>query len=47
MFTLLGVGMLTIFLNYLGVVPGGTANVWLLVGLGLILAGLMTATRYR
>lgn len=46
MFTLLGVGMLVIVLNYIGVF--GTANNWLLIlGLGLILAGIMVATQYR
>lgn len=47
MFTFLGAGMLMIFLNYLGVVPGGTSNWYLLGGLGLILAGIITATQYH
>jgi hypothetical protein len=47
MFTLLGAGMLMIFLNYLGVVPGGTSNWYLLGGLGLILAGIIAATQYH
>ena len=47
MFTLLGLGMLVIFLNYLGVLPGDTSNMYLLVGLGLILAGIITATQYH
>lgn len=47
MFTLLGIGLLVIFLNYLGVLPGGTKNTYLLVGLGSILGGIMTATQYR
>jgi hypothetical protein len=47
MFTLLGIGVLVIFLNYLGVLPGGTKNSYLLVGLGAILGGIMTATQYR
>ena len=47
MFLLLGVGAVTIFLNYLGVLPGGTKNSYLLVGLVAILGGIMTATQYR
>ena len=47
MFTLLGLGMLVIFLNYLGAVPGETSNWYLLLGLGLILAGIITATQYH
>lgn len=47
MFTLLGLGMVMIFLNYLGLVPGGTSNWYLLGGLGLILGGIITATQYR
>lgn len=47
MFTLLGIGVLVIFLNYLGVLPGGTKNSYLLLGLGAILGGIMTATQYR
>ena len=47
MFTLLGLGALVIFCNYLGLVPGDTSNVYLLVGLGLILAGIVTATQFH
>lgn len=47
MFALLGVGLVVIFLNYLGVLPGGTKNSYLLVGLAAILGGIMTATQYR
>lgn len=50
MLTLLGLGMLIIVSNYLpdaGVLPGDTSNVWLLVGLGFITGGFITATRYR
>lgn len=47
MFTLLGIGLVVIFLNYLGVLPGGTKNTYLLVGLGSILGGIVTATQYR
>ena len=47
MFGLLGLGLVIIFLNYLGVLPGGTKNTYLLGGLGSILAGIMVATQYR
>lgn len=47
MFTLLGLGLVVIFLNYLGVLPGDTKNSYLLVGLAFILGGIMTATQYR
>jgi hypothetical protein len=48
MFTLLGLGALVIFLNYLALVPGGeTSNWYLLAGLGLILGGIVTATQYH
>lgn len=44
---LLGVGSLLIIVNYLGVLPGGTSNTYLLIGLGLILGGIITATQWR
>ena len=47
MFTCLGLGAAVIFLNYLGLMPGDTNNWYLLLGLGLILAGIMTATQYH
>jgi len=56
MFSLLGLGLVLIFLNYLGVLPAlwwtnppdsDTSNWWLLIGLGSILGGIMTATQYR
>ena len=47
MFTLLAIGLVVIFVNYLGVLPGGTKNSYLLVGLASILGGIMTATQYR
>ena len=46
LFSLLGLGMATIITNYLGVF-WDTSNVVLLGGLGLILAGIITATQYR
>jgi hypothetical protein len=45
--TLLVAGMLTIVGNYLGLLPGGAQNGYLFLGLGLITAGFITATRYR
>ena len=47
MFGLLGAGSLLILVNYLGVLPGGTSNVYLLVGLGLILGSIIAATQWR
>jgi hypothetical protein len=45
--TFLILGMLTIVCNYLGLLPGGASNGYLLLGLGLITLGFITATRYR
>lgn len=47
MFTLFGLGMLTIFLNYVSLLPGAVSNWYLLLGLGFILGGIITATQYR
>lgn len=47
MFALLAVGFLIIFLNYIDVLPGGTSNTYLLIGLGAILGGIVTATQYH
>lgn len=47
MFALLGIGMVLIFVNYLGVLPNGTSNVNLAIGLGAICGGIMVATQYR
>lgn len=50
MFSLWGLGLLMILLNYMGVLPGAEdgGNGWYLVGgLGAILAGIMVATQYR
>ena len=46
MFGLLGLGVLTILVNYVGVL-WDTSNPILLLGLGFILAGIVTATQYR
>jgi hypothetical protein len=47
MFTLLGVGLVVIFLNYLGVLPGGMSNAYLGLGLAAICGGIITATQFR
>lgn len=47
MFTLLGLGMITVVVNYLGLLPGGAKNPYLFLGLGLITAGFMLATQWR
>src|SRR3954468_6671175 len=47
MFTLLGLGVVVILANYIGLLPGGAKNAYLLLGLGLITAGFIAATRYR
>ena len=47
MFLLLGLGVAVIVLNYLGVLPGDTKNWYLVLGLGLITAGFITATNYH
>lgn len=48
MFAFLGLGMLTIILNYVNVLPGSDpSNTYLMIGLGLITAGFITATKYH
>jgi len=47
MFVFLGLGALVILFYYLGLVPGGRSNWYLAVGLGSLLGGLFTATKYR
>jgi hypothetical protein len=46
MFAFLGIGALLIVLNYAGVL-GDVSNVKLVIGLGFILAGIITATQYH
>ncbi len=43
----MGLGVVVILLNYVGLMPGGTANAWLWVGLGLIGAGFIGTTFWR
>ena len=45
--TFFGLGLISILLNYLGLLPGGANNWYLLLGLGLIVAGFIAATRYH
>lgn len=47
MFALIGLGLVIIFCNYLGVLPGDTKNSYLLLGLASILGGIITATQYH
>jgi hypothetical protein len=47
MFGLLAIGLIVIFCNYLGVLPGDTKNSYLLIGLASILGGIITATQYH
>ena len=47
MFAFLGLGVLVIVLNYVGLMPGDTSNNYLLLGLALITAGFITATNYH
>ncbi|MDZ7676232.1 MAG: cell division protein CrgA [Acidimicrobiales bacterium] len=47
MFTLLILGGAVIMLNYLGLLPGATDNRYLLLGLGFVLGGIITATQFH
>jgi hypothetical protein len=47
MFAFFAIGVLAIFLNYTGVLPASPSTWYLVVGLGAILAGIITATQYR
>jgi hypothetical protein len=47
MFTLLGLGLVVIFLNYLELLPGAMSNAYLGLGLAAICGGIITATQYR
>ena len=47
MFTLLGLGVITIVLNYMNLLPGDASNGYLLLGLGFITGGFITATYYH
>src|SRR4051794_26787063 len=47
MFLLLGLGVLTIILNYLNLLPGDADNKYLLLGLAFITGGFITATNFH
>jgi len=47
MFTLMGVGVLVIVVNYIGLIPGGTESIWLLSGLGAIAVGFGMTLNFR
>ena len=47
MFTLFVLGAIIILLYYLGAVPGGRSNLYLVAGLACVLGGLYTATKYH
>ena len=42
-----GVGVIVILLNYLSLLPSSPSNWYLLGGLGAIILGFITATRYH
>ena len=44
---LMGIGPLVILLNYMGLMPGGTDNTWLLTGLAGIAAGFAMTLNFR
>ena len=44
---LFGLGLICILLNYLGLLPGGASNVYLFIGLGLIVGGFVAATQWH
>jgi hypothetical protein len=46
-FASLALGFLLIFINYLGVLPGGASNWYLLVGIVFLAVGFYVATKYR
>lgn len=47
MFALMGIGILVIVLNYIGLMPGDTSNTWLLIGLAGIGIGFGMTLNYR
>jgi hypothetical protein len=47
MFGLMGLGVLIILANYVGVLPGGTDNTYLMIGLAGIAGGFAMTMNYR
>jgi Cell division protein CrgA len=47
MFGLMGLGVIVIIINYVGVLPGGTDNRYLIAGLGAIAVGFGMTLNYR
>jgi hypothetical protein len=47
MFSLMGVGILLIILNYIDLVPGGQQSLWLYLGLGSIAAGFLMTMNFH
>jgi hypothetical protein len=47
MFTLMAIGVIVIVINYIGLLPGGTDNNYLYMGLGAIAAGFLMTLWYR
>ena len=47
MFGLLLLGLFSIVLNYMNLLPGATSNWYLIAGIGLIAGGFVTATQLR
>ncbi|MGY9071706.1 MAG: cell division protein CrgA [Acidimicrobiales bacterium] len=45
--TLFLVGLITIFSNYMSWLPSSPSSAWILAGLGFVLAGILTATRWH
>jgi len=41
------VGALVVILDYVGLLPGGVNNIWLLAAIAAIFVGLLLATRYH
>lgn len=44
---LIGLGIAMIVLNYMDIIPGGTQQHWLWIGLAVIAAGFAAATQWR
>ena len=47
MFALMGIGMLIILANYINLLPGGTSNTYLLIGLAGIAGGFGMTLNFR